>query len=68
MRTYLGTTGALRALLGVAHFLRTAAERNRVRSNPGFLVPVPGIGLVATALCIWGWGVFARAAQRATAA
>ena len=67
MRAYLGTTGVLWALLAVAHVARTVSEWDRVRSDPGFIVEAPGIGLLALALCIWAWRLFAQAGARKTA-
>lgn len=64
MKAYLGTTGTLWGLLAGAHILRTFAEWGRVRSDPGFFVEVPGIGLVAAGLCVWAWRLFARAEVR----
>ena len=55
MKAYLFTTGALFALLAVAHVLRTIAEWPRVVADPLFFVEVPGIGVLAAALCIWAW-------------
>lgn len=67
MKAYLGTTGVLWALLAAAHMLRTVAEWGRVRSDPGFLVEGPGIGLIALALCVWAWRLYARARSRGIA-
>jgi hypothetical protein len=61
MKAYLGTTGVLWALLAVAHVARTVSEWDRVRSDPGFLLEAPGIGLIALALCVWAWRLFAQA-------
>jgi hypothetical protein len=55
MKAYLATTGMIFALLAVAHLLRTVAEWPRVTTDPGFLLEVPGIGVVAGALCFWAW-------------
>jgi hypothetical protein len=61
MKAYLGTTGTLFALLAVAHVLRTISEWSRFGSDPwGFMVEAPGIGLLAAALSVWGWRLFAR--------
>jgi high-affinity Fe2+/Pb2+ permease len=64
MKAYLGTTGTLWALLAGAHVFRTFLEWGRVRTDLGFLVEGPGIGLVAAALCVWAWRLFARADAR----
>jgi hypothetical protein len=55
MKAYLITTGALFALLTLAHVWRTIAEWSRLSSDPWFLLEGPGIGLVAAALCFWAW-------------
>ena len=49
MKAYLFTTGALFALLAVAHVLRTIAEWSRVAADPWFILEGPGIGLLAAA-------------------
>jgi hypothetical protein len=53
MKAYLTTTGALFALLAIAHLLRTISEWSRMTSDPGFLLEGPGIGLIAAGLCVW---------------
>ncbi len=53
MKAYLVITGILFALLAVAHVMRTIAEWPRVMHDPGFFLEVPGIGIVALALCCW---------------
>ena len=55
MKAYLITTGALFALIGVAHILRTIAEWSRLSTDPGFYLEGPGLGVVAAALSIWAW-------------
>jgi hypothetical protein len=61
MKAYLGTTGTLFALLAAAHLLRTISEWSRVSADPwGFIVEAPGVGLLAAALSVWGWRLFAR--------
>jgi hypothetical protein len=60
MKLYLATTGALFALLALAHVLRTIAEWQRLGADPGFIVEGPGIGLVAGALCFWAWRLYPR--------
>jgi hypothetical protein len=55
MKAYLTTTGALFALLAVAHLLRTIAEWPRLGTDPGFILEVPGIGVVAAAISVWAW-------------
>jgi hypothetical protein len=48
------TTGGIFALLAVAHLLRLFAESSRL-TDPGFLLEVPGIGLLALGMAIWAW-------------
>lgn len=55
MKAYLLTTGGLFALLALAHLARTIAESSRLRSDPGFIVEGPGLGLLAAAIAIWAW-------------
>jgi hypothetical protein len=58
VRAYLATTGALFALLAVAHLLRTIAESSRLGTDPWFILEGPGIGIIAAAICIWAWRLF----------
>jgi hypothetical protein len=53
--SYFITTGALFALLAIAHLVRTVAEWPRLRAQPSFIIEGPGIGLVATGLAVWAW-------------
>ena len=55
MKAYLLTTGALFAVLALAHLARTVAESSRLTTDPGFLVEGPGIGILAAAIAIWAW-------------
>jgi len=55
MKAYLVTTATIFGLLALAHVARTIAEAPRLTSDPGFIVEGPGIGLVAAALCVWGY-------------
>jgi hypothetical protein len=55
MKAYLITTGALFALLALAHLLRTIAEWPRLAADPWFVLEGPGIGVAAGALCFWAW-------------
>lgn len=55
MKSYLITTGALFALLALAHLARTIAEWSRLGTDPWFFLEGPGIGVVAGALCFWAW-------------
>jgi hypothetical protein len=58
MKSYLIVTAALFGLLAVAHLLRTVAEWQQLTTNPGFILEGPGIGILAAALCVWGWRLF----------
>jgi hypothetical protein len=60
LKPYLITTGALFALLAVAHLLRTIAEWSRLTTDPGFIVEGPGIGLLAAAISVWAWRLLRR--------
>jgi hypothetical protein len=55
MKAYLFTTGGLFALIALAHLARTVAESSRLRTDPGFLVEGPGLGLLAAAFALWAW-------------
>ena len=60
MKAYLATTGALFALVTVAHVARTVSERMRF-PDPGYLLEGPGLGVLAGALCFWAVVLFRRA-------
>lgn len=55
MKAYLLTTGGLFALLALAHLARTIAESSRLRSDPGFILEGPGLGILAAAIAVWAW-------------
>ena len=55
MKRYIATTGALFALVAVAHVLRTAAEWSRLGTDPWFILEGPGLGVLAAAVAIWAW-------------
>jgi len=63
MKAYLVTTGALFALLAVAHLARTIAEWPRLATDPWFILVGPGVGLVAGALCVWAWRLLRASAR-----
>ena len=63
MKAYLLTTTTIFALLAIAHLLRTVAEAPRLATDPGFIVEGPGIGLLAGALCLWGWRLLRTTAR-----
>jgi hypothetical protein len=62
MKAYLITTGALFAVLALAHLLRTIAESSRL-SDPWFLLEGPGIGVVAGAISVWAFRLLRRASR-----
>ena len=64
MRAYLLTTGALFAVLALAHVARTIAESSRLRTDPGFIVEGPGIGIVAAVIAVWAWRLLRTPAIR----
>jgi hypothetical protein len=55
MKAYLFITGALFAILALAHLARTFAEASRLRTDPGFILEGPGIGIIAGAIAVWAW-------------
>lgn len=55
MKAYLLTTGAIFALIALAHVLRTVVEWPRRADDPLFLLEGPGLGLVAAGLAFWAW-------------
>jgi len=55
MKAYLFTTGALFAILAVAHLARTIAESSRLTTDPGFILEGPGIGIIAAGIAVWAW-------------
>jgi hypothetical protein len=55
MRAYLLTTGALFAVLALAHVGRTIAESSRLTTDPGFIIEGPGIGILAAVIALWAW-------------
>jgi hypothetical protein len=55
MKAYLLITGALFAVLALAHLARTIVESSRLSTDPGFIVEGPGIGIIAAAIAIWAW-------------
>ena len=57
MKPYVVTTGAIFAVLALAHILRTIAEWPRLSTDPWFIVEGPGIGVLAAAVAIWAWRV-----------
>jgi hypothetical protein len=60
LRAYLTTTGALFAILAIAHLLRTIAESSRLATDPRFILEGPGIGLIAGGLCVWAWALLRK--------
>ncbi len=66
MKAYLVTTATIFSLLAIAHILRTVAEAPRLASDPWFILEGPGIGLLAGALCLWGWRLLRTSARTKT--
>jgi hypothetical protein len=64
-RPYVIVTGALFALIALAHFARTIAEWRRFETDPWFALEGPGLGLVCGALAFWAWRVL-RASRRSS--
>ena len=62
MRAYLISTGALFALLGLAHLLRTVVEWQRLTVDPWFILEGPVIGLIGAGLGVWAWRLLRRLA------
>jgi hypothetical protein len=60
MKAYLAVTGAIFGLLELAHLFRTMAQWQRLATEPALLLELPGIGLVALALCFWAWRLLWR--------
>ncbi|HLB81948.1 MAG TPA: hypothetical protein VJJ54_02570 [Gemmatimonadales bacterium] len=54
MKAYLVTTGALFALLALAHVWRIVAEWPLVTTDLPAMLEA-GIGIVAAGLCLWAW-------------
>ena len=53
MKTYVMTTGAVFALITLAHILRIVAEGPRLASEPFFVL----MTVLSTALSLWAWRV-----------
>jgi len=53
MKTYVMTTGAVFALITLAHILRIVAEGPRLASEPFFVL----MTALSTALSLWAWRV-----------
>ena len=62
MKAYVMTTGAVFALLTLAHLLRIIAEWPHLARDPLFLL----ITLAAAGLCLWAWRVLRLSARRDT--
>ena len=65
MKAYLYTTGVLFAVVALAHMARTIAEVSRLRTDPGFIVEGPGLGLIAAAIAVWAWRLLRASAAHA---
>ena len=53
MKTYVMTTGAVFALITLAHIMRIVAEGPRLASEPFFVL----MTVLSTALSLWAWRV-----------
>jgi hypothetical protein len=62
MKPYLVTTGALFAVLAIAHMARAIAEWPGHEANSWYFAEC-GVGVVAACLCFWAWKLFARTAR-----
>lgn len=58
MRAYVITTGAVFALLVVAHAARLALEGPRLLSEPDFILAT----LIPAGMCVWAWRLVRRPA------
>ena len=54
MKAYVITTGAIFALLTVAHLARIALEDPGLARSPDFIA----MTLVSAGLCVWSWRVY----------
>lgn len=59
MKAYVVTTGAMFALLTIAHLLRIVFERPGLAREPDFVV----ITLASAALCLWSVRVYGQLAR-----
>ena len=60
MRAYVGTTGAIFALVTLAHLARTGEILTRVASEPWFVVEYTALTVLCAAMAAWAWRVFRR--------
>ena len=56
MKTYIITSGAIFALIAIAHIIRVATESTRILHEPIFLL----LTILAAALSIWAFVVLRR--------
>jgi uncharacterized membrane protein len=56
MKAYVITSGAIFAVLTIAHLLRIAVENRHLATDPFFVL----ITLASATLCIWAWYVLRR--------
>jgi hypothetical protein len=56
MKSYIITTGAIFALITIAHIVRLAMETTRVLTEPIFLI----FTILAATLSIWAWLLLRR--------
>jgi len=62
MKAYLVTTGALFALLALAHVWRIVDEWPLVTTDLPAMLEA-GIGVVAAGLCLWAWRLLRLSAR-----
>jgi len=60
MRTYVGTTGVIFALVTVAHLLRTGEVVTHLRDDPWFVAGYTALTVLCAALALWAWRVLRR--------
>ncbi|HET9469039.1 MAG TPA: hypothetical protein VFO48_11530 [Vicinamibacterales bacterium] len=59
MRTYIVTTGAMFALITLAHLWRIIVEGSHLFTDPFFVLAT----LVSASLSFWAWRLFRRSTQ-----
>jgi len=64
MKAYLITTGAVFALLTLAHLLRVGELFSRFSSDPWYVLGVSAITVASAALSIWAWRLLRRLSPR----
>jgi hypothetical protein len=59
MKTYLAITGTIFGLVAVLHLRRAIDERHSLSTNPVEFLSMAALGLVAGALAVWAWRLWA---------